>query len=174
MVIKEASKADISILLDILLKSFAGVAERFNLTVENCPKNLAFCTKQRIEDDFARGLQYYMLEDDGQTCGCVALEKASDEVFYLERLAVLPEHRRRGVAQALINAAVEGMRHYKAKLCYLEVRVTNAVGTPILSPLTQTTQLQQSKQKLCPTCGKKLTFIQQNNRLYCYQCRKYD
>ena len=36
MVIKEASRTDISILLDILRKSFAGVAVRFNLTVENC------------------------------------------------------------------------------------------------------------------------------------------
>ncbi len=103
MVIKEASKADISILLDILRKSFAGVAERFNLTVENCPKNLAFCTEQRIDDDFARGLQYYMLENEGQMGGCVALEKASDEVLYLERLAVLPEHRRKGFGTALVN-----------------------------------------------------------------------
>ena len=103
MVIKEANKADISILLDILRKSFNGVAKKFNLTIENCPKNLAFCTAQRIEDDFVRGLQYYMLEDDGQTCGCVALEKATDEIFYLERLAVLPEHRRKGFGTALVN-----------------------------------------------------------------------
>ncbi|MHC4324203.1 MAG: hypothetical protein ACYSUX_08010 [Planctomycetota bacterium] len=69
MIIKEASKTDISILLDILRKSFDGVATKFNLTVKNCPKHLAFCTAQRIEDDFARGLQYYMLEDDGRMCG---------------------------------------------------------------------------------------------------------
>ena len=41
MGIREASDADISILLAILRKSFAGVAKRFHLTVENCPKNLA-------------------------------------------------------------------------------------------------------------------------------------
>ena len=43
MFIKEASKVDISVLSDILRKSFADVAERFHLTVENCPKNPAFC-----------------------------------------------------------------------------------------------------------------------------------
>jgi ribosomal-protein-alanine N-acetyltransferase len=43
-------------------------------------------------------------------------------------VAVLPRARRRGVAQALINTAIEGMRSYKAKLCYLEVRVTNDAG----------------------------------------------
>ena len=103
MVIKEANKADISILLDILRKSFAGVAKRFNLTVENCPKNLAFCTEQRIEDDFDRGVKYCILEERGQSYGCVALEKANSAVCYLERLAVLPKYRRKGFGKALVN-----------------------------------------------------------------------
>jgi ribosomal-protein-alanine N-acetyltransferase len=41
-------------------------------------------------------------------------------------VAVLPEHRRRGVAEAIIKKAMENMQvAYKAKQCYLEVRVTN-------------------------------------------------
>ena len=100
MIIRETSKADISILFDILRNSFAGVAKRFNLTVENCPKNLAFCTEQRIEDDFNRGLKYYILENDGQACGCIALEKAGPDACYLERLAVLPERRKKGFGKA--------------------------------------------------------------------------
>jgi N-acetylglutamate synthase-like GNAT family acetyltransferase len=103
MVIRRANETDISILLDILRKSFAGVAERFNLTLENCPKNLAFCTEQRIKDDFARGLRYYILEESERSCGCVALEKANSAVCYLERLAVLPEHRRKGFGKVLVN-----------------------------------------------------------------------
>ena len=103
MVIKEAGKSDISILPDILRKSFADVAKKFNLTVENCPRSPAFCTAQRIEDEFAKGLRYFILENDGRMCGCVALEKASDEIFYLERLAVLPEHRGKGLGTALVN-----------------------------------------------------------------------
>jgi len=50
-------------------------------------------------------------------------------------IAVLPEYRRRGVAQALVNSAMEGMGYYKAKLCYLEVRVTNAVGIALYKKL---------------------------------------
>jgi N-acetylglutamate synthase-like GNAT family acetyltransferase len=103
MVIRQANERDISILLDILRKSFAGVAERFNLTLENCPKNLAFCTEQRIKDDFARGLKYCILEESGQPCGCVALEKANSDVCYIERLAVLPEHRGKGLGKTLVN-----------------------------------------------------------------------
>jgi ribosomal-protein-alanine N-acetyltransferase len=50
-------------------------------------------------------------------------------------IAVLPQGRRKGVAQALMTTAMEGMRNYKAKLCYLEVRVTNAAGVALYSKL---------------------------------------
>ena len=45
-------------------------------------------------------------------------------------VAVMPDNRRRGIGVALLTAALEGMRKYGAKQCYLEVRVTNeeAVG----------------------------------------------
>jgi ribosomal-protein-alanine N-acetyltransferase len=43
-------------------------------------------------------------------------------------IAVLPQGRRKGVAQALMTTAMKGMLHYKSKLCYLEVRVTNDPG----------------------------------------------
>jgi ribosomal-protein-alanine N-acetyltransferase len=46
-------------------------------------------------------------------------------------IAVLPQGRRKGVAQQLMTKAMEGMRYYKAKLCYLEVRVTNEPGVAL-------------------------------------------
>ena len=50
-------------------------------------------------------------------------------------IAVLPEHRRKGVAEALMAAAMEGMRQYKAKQCYLEVRVTNEAAVDLYRKL---------------------------------------
>jgi ribosomal-protein-alanine N-acetyltransferase len=50
-------------------------------------------------------------------------------------IAVLPQSRRKGVAQALINAAIDSMRFYKAKQCYLEVRVTNGAGIALYRKL---------------------------------------
>ena len=50
-------------------------------------------------------------------------------------IAVLPQNRRKGVAQALINSAIESMRYYKAKQCYLEVRVTNEAGVALYKKL---------------------------------------
>lgn len=40
-------------------------------------------------------------------------------------VAVLPEHRRKGVGNSLITQAAEAMKRYSAKQCYLEVRLTN-------------------------------------------------
>jgi len=50
-------------------------------------------------------------------------------------IAVLPKARRQGVAQALISAALQGMQLYKAKQCYLEVRVTNDAGVRLYKKL---------------------------------------
>ena len=103
MTIREANEADIGTLVTLLRGSFRDVAERFELTIENCPKNLAFCTDQRVNSDIKRGLSYYVLEQDGEPRGCVALEKASPDVCYLERLAVLPRHRGRGYGKELLE-----------------------------------------------------------------------
>jgi len=40
-------------------------------------------------------------------------------------VAVLPLYQRKGVGTALINEAMKNMHLYKAKECYLEVRVSN-------------------------------------------------
>jgi [ribosomal protein S18]-alanine N-acetyltransferase len=50
-------------------------------------------------------------------------------------IAVMPQHRRKGIAQALINRALEGMQYYKAKQCFLEVRVTNDSGISLYKKL---------------------------------------
>jgi [ribosomal protein S18]-alanine N-acetyltransferase len=50
-------------------------------------------------------------------------------------IAVLPQHRRKGIAQSVINKALEGMQYYKAKQCFLEVRVTNDVAISLYKKL---------------------------------------
>jgi N-acetylglutamate synthase-like GNAT family acetyltransferase len=103
MQIREANETDFDVLVTLLRDSFRDVAQRFGLTVENCPKSPAFYTKQRIKEDFERGVKYYILEENGKAFGCVAFEKAGPDFCYLERLAVLPEHRRNGCGKALVN-----------------------------------------------------------------------
>jgi ribosomal-protein-alanine N-acetyltransferase len=44
---------------------------------------------------------------------------------HIVSIAVMPEHRRKGIGYALICKAMEGMRLYNAKQAFLEVRVSN-------------------------------------------------
>jgi ribosomal-protein-alanine N-acetyltransferase len=50
-------------------------------------------------------------------------------------IAVMPQNRRKGIAQALIRRALEGMGYYKAKQGFLEVRVTNEFGISLYKKL---------------------------------------
>ncbi|MCL2477131.1 N-acetyltransferase [Candidatus Bathycorpusculum sp.] len=50
-------------------------------------------------------------------------------------IAVLPQYRRRGVAQAVIKKSLEGMEYYKSKQGFLEVRVTNEAAISLYKNL---------------------------------------
>jgi N-acetylglutamate synthase-like GNAT family acetyltransferase len=101
--IRPATEADSGLLVDIIQRSFRTVAERFGLTMENCPVHPSNYTLERVQRDFTKGIAYFIAEKDGQAVGCVALEKADRNTFYLERLAVLPDSRCQGVGYALVQ-----------------------------------------------------------------------
>lgn len=103
MRIRPADQNDIDTLVSILRGSFAGVAERYSLTEENCPRHVAFSTAEEVRKNIENGMQFYVLEADGEVCGCVALQPAKPGVAYLGRLAVVPEYRNRGFGKALVG-----------------------------------------------------------------------
>jgi GNAT superfamily N-acetyltransferase len=101
--IRAANAADAPLLADIIRGSFQDVAKRFGLTLENCPKHPSNYTSDWVERDLGRGVAYFVLVDGNIPVGCVALEKANDAVCYLERLAVLPGCRRKGLGRMLVD-----------------------------------------------------------------------
>jgi GNAT superfamily N-acetyltransferase len=101
--IREASSADISLLSRLIRRSYRDVADRFKLTPANCPKHPSNCTNEWIENDLARWVSYYILEHSGIPAGCVAIEKANSDLCYLERLAVLPRERHKGLGRQLVE-----------------------------------------------------------------------
>ena len=105
-VIRDASSSDIPLLTALIRNSFRNVADRFNLTAENCPTHPSNCTTEWIESALKKSIKYYILERKDFPCGCVALEQAQPDVFYLERLSVLPQFRRNGLGELLVNYAL--------------------------------------------------------------------
>jgi N-acetylglutamate synthase-like GNAT family acetyltransferase len=110
MIIRDAKKTEKEVLIALIRDSFRDVAEKFALTAESCPKFPAFNAKERVEGDFEKGMKYYILEENGDVYGCVALEKARPDLCYLGRLAVLPEYRNKGFGKALVNHLFEQAR----------------------------------------------------------------
>ena len=113
--IREASSADIPVLSGLIRNAYADVARRFDLTPENCPKHPSNCRDEWIENDFARGVIYYILQHKGTPVGSVALEKSGPHLCYLERLSVLPPSRRQGFGRALVDHVFSQARAFDAK-----------------------------------------------------------
>jgi N-acetylglutamate synthase-like GNAT family acetyltransferase len=109
--IREATAADIPRMVEIIRKAFYDVAVRFGLTEGNCPKHPSNCKVSWIKEALEMGARYFLLDSEGVSCGCVALEPASPEVCYLERLGVLAAQRRRGYGRGLVDRVL-----YEAKV----------------------------------------------------------
>ncbi|MGD9157425.1 MAG: GNAT family N-acetyltransferase [Desulfobacteraceae bacterium] len=103
MKIRKAENADKNDLAKIIKQSFATVAQRYNLTPDNCPRHPSNYTEEWVEKDIEQGVVYFVIEENGNKIGCIALEKANEETCYLERLAVLPEKRNKGIGQKLVT-----------------------------------------------------------------------
>lgn len=108
--IRPASEADIPILVEIIRNAFYEVAVHFGLTEENCPKHPSNCKPEWIEEALTKGARHFILDVEGVDCGCVALEQASPEVCYLERLAVIPTQQRQGYGLSLVDHVIAEAR----------------------------------------------------------------
>jgi ribosomal-protein-alanine N-acetyltransferase len=54
---------------------------------------------------------------------------------HIVSVAILPGYRRRGLGNAILNKALEGMREYNVKEGYLEVRVSNQPAIDLYTKL---------------------------------------
>jgi ribosomal-protein-alanine N-acetyltransferase len=68
---------------------------------------------------------YLVLEEDGAVSGYIGLTLISDDAHVMT-IAVRPEHRRRGLARTLVEAALADPASAGARRVHLEVRPSNA------------------------------------------------
>ncbi len=96
---------DIRQSVQVIQKSFATVADEFGLTLENCPSNAAFIGESNLSEMLEKGILMFGLFDDNRQIGFVALEKSKSRegLYYLEKLAVLPDVRHKGMGRCLMD-----------------------------------------------------------------------
>jgi hypothetical protein len=63
--IRRASGSDTLALVDVIRRSFADVAARFGLTLENCPKHPSNCQADWIDSALRQNVEFYLLESEG-------------------------------------------------------------------------------------------------------------
>jgi len=113
--IRSCGREDVDILVETIRESFRTVAERLGLTPANAPRHPSNCVAEWIQQEMDRGARYFILESEGAVAGCVALESASPDVCYLERLAVLPDRRRHGFGKALVGHVMSEAKRLGAR-----------------------------------------------------------
>lgn len=107
MNIREATANDIATIAMLISQSNMDVAQKFGLNSDNCPKHPSFCSTSWVESDLARGERYFILEEASAPIACVAYETPSAGLAYLNRLSVLPHHRRRGLGARLVEHIID-------------------------------------------------------------------
>ncbi|EGW36227.1 GNAT family N-acetyltransferase [Desulfosporosinus sp. OT] len=101
--IKEINnEVSLSVSLNVVKDSFITVARELNLTEENCPSNPAFTNLANLKKMKDKGIGMFGLYEESKQIGFVAIEKA-DDIFYIERLSVLPGYRHKGYGKHLMN-----------------------------------------------------------------------
>lgn len=107
MNIREATANDIATIAMLISQSNKDVAQKFGLNADNCPRHPSFCNASWVENDLARGERYFILEKSAEPIACVAYETPSAGLAYLNRLSVLPPHRKRGVGRRLVQHIIQ-------------------------------------------------------------------
>ncbi|MCB0191680.1 MAG: GNAT family N-acetyltransferase [Anaerolineae bacterium] len=102
-------------------------------------KVVAFCEKAVPFDTF------WMVEIDGERAGSIAISKIADEVAFLNFVLVSTKFRGQGVAQALVNKAIDHARTHGMRVVQLETysclqnarKLYKKLGFAIIEPPTK-------------------------------------
>lgn len=89
----------------VIRESFLTVAKDFHLTKENAASNPAFLETDALQKMYEKKIGMFALCENGVCIGFVALEKANDGIYYMEKLAVLPEYRHKGYGKRMMDYA---------------------------------------------------------------------
>jgi ribosomal protein S18 acetylase RimI-like enzyme len=113
----------------VIRKAFKTVADEFGLTEHNAPTNPAFITYDRLGQSLMRGTKLFVMKKAQKIIGCVAVEQSpkDDNVFFIERLAVLPAERHRGYGTALMDFACAYIRRMSGKIVSIGIIDENHV-----------------------------------------------
>ncbi|MDF2941441.1 MAG: hypothetical protein K0S01_299 [Herbinix sp.] len=124
---KEMKENDLEVCAEVIRQGFLTVAMDFGLTEENCPTNGAFIKKERLLTEKEKGHFMYGMVSDNQIIGYMQLEKSTDELYFLQKLVVLPQYRHMGLGKNLLDYAVERVQEFGGRILSISMIEENTV-----------------------------------------------
>jgi ribosomal protein S18 acetylase RimI-like enzyme len=100
-----SSRQDLENSVEVIRDSFRTVAVEFGLNQDNCPTHPSLITLDKLLELKGKAKLFGLFLRERQA-GFVAVEKADDKVYYLDKLAVLPGYRHKGYGQKLVEFVV--------------------------------------------------------------------
>ena len=123
--LREAGRQDAPLLLGLIQESFETLYRRVGLTPANFSRHAAHMGPEWVLEQMDTGNRFFILEDSGLACGCVALRPAQAGTVELWRLAVLPAHRRKGYGRMLVAHVMAEARRMGARRVTLGLWATD-------------------------------------------------
>ena len=104
MIQKVTTRDDFDLLSKLLNDSFATIAKDFGLTIKNCPTNNAFITSTNLKSQLSNNKEFYFYETNKSIVGFISIEKSkhNPKTFYIEKVAVHPDFRHKGIGKHLM------------------------------------------------------------------------
>jgi N-acetylglutamate synthase-like GNAT family acetyltransferase len=96
------SRHDLENSVKVIRDSFKTVALEFGLNERNCPTHPSLITLDKLSE-LEKKAKLFGLYSNSMQVGFVAIEKADDKVYYLDKLAVLPQYRHKGCGRKLVE-----------------------------------------------------------------------
>jgi ribosomal protein S18 acetylase RimI-like enzyme len=118
---------DSTIITNILNKAFMTVALHFGFTKENVPRFPAFIGSDIIENQLNNGLKMYGYKIDDQIVGCIGYSYYKEQIYFIERLATLPEYRHLGIGKKLMENIENKIKENGGKTAEIHVVDINEI-----------------------------------------------
>ena len=110
---------------NVITQSFSTVAQDFHFTKESVPHFPAFITVDVIDKQMKNGLVLFVYIDSGQVLGSVGIKETENNIYKIERLAVLPDQRHNKIGQTLMNYAINRIKENNGKVAKVEIVYEN-------------------------------------------------
>ncbi len=125
--IREMKEQELEECASVIREGFLTVAEEFGLTRENAPTNGAFLQTERLIEERAKGHIMYAAVQGDRIIGYMQLERSTPELYFLQKLVVLPGYRHMGIGRALLSYAKEKVTDWEGNKISIGIIEENTV-----------------------------------------------